>query len=204
MDLPVKNITFLHKLIFSILSTIEASDSYTVNHQNNVSVIARMIAQTMGLSAFEVEGIRIAAQIHDVGKAAIPNELLSKYGELNAEEFQLIKTHSSRAYDILKNIEFPWPILDMVMQHHERIDGSGYPKGLTGSEICLGAKVIAVADIVDAMMNDRPYRKALGLEAVTKELTDNAQRYDPEVCEAFMQVISDGGQRLTESIYITH
>lgn len=201
---PIESHAFLYQLVRSLSSLMAANDSYTVHHQNNVAVIARLIGQKMALSAFEVEGIRIAAQVHDIGKCAIPRELLSKYGKINTEEFALIKTHAQRADEILADIDFPWPILDMVLQHHERMDGSGYPKGLAGEQICLGARILAVADVTDAMMNPRPYRKALGLQAVIDELTTNSQRYDKNVSDAFMQVIADGESKLIEALEFTH
>jgi HD-GYP domain-containing protein (c-di-GMP phosphodiesterase class II) len=195
---------FLYQLINAFYSILAVNDTYTAHHQNNVAVIARLIGQKLGLSDFEVEGIRIAGQIHDIGKSAIPNELLSKSGKLNYEEFSLIKTHASRAEEILKDIDFPWPVLDMVLQHHERMDGSGYPKGLVGDKICLGARILAVADLTDAMINPRPYRRSLGLEAVIEELTNHSQLYDQDVCKAFMEVVSDGGSRLLAVIDIVH
>jgi len=195
---------FLYQLINTMSSVMAASDPYTAHHQNNVAVIARLIGQEMKLSSFEVEGIRIAGQLHDIGKSAIPNELLSKYGVLIAEEFALIKTHAARAEELLSGIDFPWPIREMVLQHHERMNGNGYPNGLMGNEICLGARILAVSDITDAMMNARPYRKALGLESVISEIANNSQLYDEDVCKAFMAVISDGGIRLKEAIKITH
>lgn len=194
---------YLYQLVNNISSLMAASDIYTAHHQNNVAVIARLIGQEMKLNALEVEGIRIAGQIHDVGKAAIPNELLSKYGELVYEEFALIKTHVVRADGLLSGIDFPWPVREMVLQHHERMDGSGYPNGLVGSEICLGARILAVADVTDAMMNARPYRKALGIESVISEITNNTHLYDEDVCKAFMEIVSDGGIRLKAAIKIS-
>lgn len=196
MENNTKNNIFLYQLVNSLSSIVTLHDNYTAHHQNNVSVIARMIGQEMQLNHFEVEGIRVAGQIHDIGKSAVPNDLLSKYGKLSYEEFALIKTHASRSEEILTGIDFPWPVLQMVLQHHERMDGSGYPKGLKGEAICLGARILAVADITDAMMNPRPYRKALGLNAVIEELTKNSKLYDKVVLEAFFKVISDGGERL--------
>ncbi|WP_339725584.1 HD domain-containing phosphohydrolase [uncultured Paraglaciecola sp.] len=198
----MKSHVFLYQLINSISSILAVNDDYTAHHQNNVAVISRMIAQELGLSAFEVEGIRIAAQIHDIGKSAIPNELLTKSGKLNTEEFALIKTHASRAEEVLVGIDFPWPVLDMVLQHHERMDGSGYPKGLVGEQICLGARILAVADLADSMINPRPYRGALGLQAVLEELNTYSQLYDTEVCNTFRKIVSDGGSRLFAAIEI--
>lgn len=202
MENFVKSDVFLYQLINSISSILAVNDVYTAHHQNNVSVIARLIAQKMGLSAFDVEGIRIAGQIHDIGKSAIPNELLTKSGKLNIEEFALIKTHASRAEEVLTGIDFPWPVMDMVLQHHERMDGSGYPKGLVGEQICLGARILAVADLTDAMINPRPYRRSLGLEAVIEELILHSSLYDQDVCKAFMGVVSDGGRRLLAAIEV--
>ena len=196
----LKQDTYLYQLILSISSIMSASDTYTAYHQNNVSVIARMIGQTMNLSAFEIEGIRVAGQVHDIGKAAIPRELLAKFGALTREEFSLIKTHAERATDILSGIDFAWPVQDMVLQHHERLDGSGYPHGLAGDEICLGARILAVADVADAIINPRPYRKALGLEAVIGEIARNVHLYDKDVCNAFMKIVADGGRKLIEAI----
>ncbi|CAH1385498.1 HD-GYP domain-containing protein [Candidatus Nitrotoga sp. M5] len=204
MENHIKDNAFLYQLVRNMSLIMAANDTYTVHHQHNVAVIARLIGQQMELSAFEVEGVRVAGQIHDIGKFAIPKELLSKYGKLNHEEFTLIKTHAKRAEEILTGIDFPWPILDMVLQHHERMDGSGYPKGLAGQEICLGARILAVADVTDAMINPRPYRKALGLQAVIGEITTNKQLYDSDVCEAFMKVVSDGGGRLIEAVQFSH
>ncbi|MGR3972801.1 HD domain-containing protein [Shewanella sp. 1180_01] len=163
-----------------------------------------MIGQEMRLSAFEVEGIRVAGLLHDIGKSAIPNELLSKYGHLTAEEYALIKTHAARADGLLFGIDFPWPVREMILQHHERMDGSGYPNGLMGNEICLGARILAVSDITDAMMNARPYRGALGIEKVISELADNSHLYDPDVCKAFMAIVADGGERLKNAIHIIY
>lgn len=198
----MKRDVFLYQLINSISSILAVNDDYTAHHQNNVAVIARLIAQQLGLSAFEVEGIRIAGQIHDIGKSAIPNELLTKSGKLNDEEFSLIKTHASRAQELLEGIEFPWPVLDMVLQHHEKMDGSGYPKGLIAEQICLGARILAVADLADSMINPRPYRGALGLESVLDELHTHAHLYDKSVSEAFHKIVSDGGSRLYAAIEI--
>lgn len=195
---------FLYQLINSISSVMAASDVYTAHHQNNVSVIARLIGQEMKLSSFEVEGIRVAGQLHDIGKSAIPNELLSKYGGLIDEEFVLIKTHAARADQLLSGIDFPWPVREMVLQHHERMNGSGYPNGLMGNKICLGGRILAVADVADSMMNARPYRKALGLESVISELTNNSHLYDEAVCKAFMAIVADGGARLEKTIKKTH
>jgi putative nucleotidyltransferase with HDIG domain len=194
------NSAFLYQLINVTSKIVGVSDAYTALHQHNVSVIARLIAQEMNLSAFEVEGIRVAGQLHDIGKSAIPNELLSKFGVLNFEELELLKSHAKRSCEILSNVDFPWPIKEMVIQHHERMDGSGYPEGISGDDICIGARILAVSDIADAMMNARPYRKALGLDAVIVELTENQFLYDPVVCNAFMTITSDGGQRLADEL----
>ncbi len=194
---------YLYQLINCLLSVVASSDIYTVNHQNNVSIIARSLCQKMGFTEHEVEWDRVAAQLHDIGKVAIPNELLSKFGTLTKEEFALIKTHVSRADEILKNINFPWPVNKIITLHHERMDGSGYPLGLTGNDICMGARILAVADTTDAMINARPYRRALGIPAVIKELQNNAHYYDKSVCHAFMDLVSDGGSSLLAKLKIT-
>lgn len=189
---------FLYQLINTMSSAMSASDIYTAHHQNNVSIIARLIGQEMNLSSFEVEGVRVAGQLHDIGKFAIPNELLSKYGDLIAEEISLIKTHVVKADELISDINFPWPVREMVLQHHERMNGSGYPSGLKGDEICLGARIIAVSDTADAMINARPYRRELGIENFISEITNNSYLYDEDVCKSFMAIVSDGGLRIKE------
>ena len=185
---------FIYPLIDALMRAMESRDGYTVNHQNGVSRLARRIAQELGLSSFEVEGIRVAGQLHDIGKIAIPSQLLTKVDRLHEEELTLVKTHVNRGVEILENIDFPWPILAMVSQHHERLDGSGYPNGLKGDEICLSARILAVADVTDAVINARPYRAALSTEALLTILQDdNDLLYDQEVVSVLHRLILEKG-----------
>ena len=173
---------------------LEMRDPYTAGHQQRVADLACAIANEMGLSEKQTNGIRTAAMIHDIGKICIPAQILSKPGKLNEIEFSLVKAHPGIGYDILKNIEFPWPIAQMVLQHHERIDGSGYPSGLAGSEILLEARILAVADVVEAMASHRPYRPALGLDKALEEISKNrGVLYDPEVTDACLKVFRKKG-----------
>lgn len=157
-------------IIHAMAQTIETRDPYTAGHQRRVADIARTIAAEMNLGEKQVEGIFMAGIIHDLGKICIPTEILSKPGRLSPIEFDLIKTHPQIGYDILKTIEFPWPLAEMVYQHHEWYNGSGYPQGLSSDGILLGARIICVADVVEAMASDRPYRAALGIEKALAEI----------------------------------
>ncbi len=168
-----------------IISTVEARDPYTAGHQRRSADLARAIATEMKLSQDRIEGIRIACSIHDLGKLSIPAEILSKPRKLTEDEFSLIKEHARKGYDILKNVESSWPLAEIVYQHHERMDGSGYPRNLKGDEILMEARILAVSDIVEAMASHRPYRAALGIDAVLKEIDDNRGiLYDPEAVDA--------------------
>ncbi len=174
----------LNGTIQAIALIVERKDPYTAGHQRRVSVLAQAIAEKMGLSEEQIEGIRISSLIHDIGKMAIPAAILSKPGILDKEEFALIKKHPRVGYEILKEVEFPWPVSQIVYQHHERLDGSGYPQGLSGDEILLEARILCVADVVEAMASHRPYRAALGIPVALEEI--NRQKgifYDPEVVD---------------------
>ena len=176
--------------INTISKIIEARDPYTAGHQNSVSLFAVAMAQEMKLPEDKIEGMRIAALVHDIGKINIPAEILSKPIELNEMEFNLIKNHSKTGYDILKTIDFPWPVARIVLQHHERLDGSGYPQGLKGDEILLEAKIMGVADVVEAMSSHRPYRPSLGTDKALKEIIQNrGTLYDPEVVDACLKLL---------------
>ena len=163
--------------IQTIVSTVEVRDPYTSGHQRRVAELALAIGRAMGLPEGQLMGLHMAGVIHDLGKIGIPSEILSKPTRLSAIEFELIKTHARLGYDILKNIPFPRPIADIVHQHHERLDGSGYPRGLTGENILLEARILAVADVVEAMASHRPYRAALGVETALEEITANSGRF---------------------------
>jgi len=169
--------------------TVETRDPYTAGHQQRVADLATAIAGEMGFSEDHVAGIRMAGQIHDLGKISVPAEILSKSGPISDIEFSLIKAHPKGGYDILSSIEFPWPIALMVLQHHERMDGSGYPSGLTGDRILMEARILGVADVVEAMASHRPYRPALGIEKAMEEIRSQKDRlYDPEVVEVCLRL----------------
>jgi PAS domain S-box-containing protein len=175
-------------------SVVDTRDPYTAGHQRRVADMTRAIAAEMGLPEGQVEGLCMAALIHDLGKIAVPAEILSKPGRITETEYSLIKMHSQAGYDILKGIEFPWPIADMVHQHHERMDGSGYPAGLSGDEIILEARILCVADVVEAMSSHRPYRPALGIDAALEEITRNkGVVYDPDVVDACVRLFKEKG-----------
>lgn len=160
----------LEGTIQALALTIEIRDPYTAGHQRRVSQLAAAIAKKMGLTEDQVRAIRVAGDIHDIGKISIPAEILSRPARLNQVEFEIIKTHPQVGYDILKKVNFPWPVAQIVLQHHERIDGSGYPSGLRSDEILPEARIIAVADTVEAMASHRPYRPALGVEKALIEI----------------------------------
>jgi HD-GYP domain-containing protein (c-di-GMP phosphodiesterase class II) len=171
---------------------IEARDPYTAGHQSRVAGIATAIAADLGVDATSIEGIALAARIHDLGKIGVPGEILNRPTNLRSPEWELIKTHPSAGADIIRGIDFPWPIAQMIEQHHERIDGSGYPFGLRGDEICLGARIIAVADVVEAMASHRPYRPARGIEKAIEEIeAGSGTRLDPAVVDACLRLVRD-------------
>jgi len=183
----------LQKTMEGAINTIgkiaETRDPYTAGHQKNVSQIATFIAQEMKLPKDKVEGIRIASLVHDIGKNGLPAEILSRPAKLTEIEFKLIKDHSKIGHDILKSIEFPWPVAQIVLQHHERLNGSGYPQGLKGEDILMEAKILGVADVVEAMSSHRPYRPALGIDKALEEISKNKNiLYDPEVVDACLKL----------------
>ena len=171
-------------------------DPYTAFHQQKVSRLATLIAQKMGLSEDKIEAIRISSLIHDIGKINVPAEILSNPNGLTEIEFNLIKEHPKTGYDILKKIDFIWPVAEIVLQHHERIDGSGYPRGLKGDEILIESKIISVADVVEAMSSHRPYRPALGIDKALEEISKNKGiLYDPEVVDICVKIFKEEGFR---------
>jgi len=180
-------------VILAIANAVEVRDSYTAGHQQRVSNLARKIANQMELSPQTIEGIRIAASIHDIGKIAIPSDILNKSRHLLEVEFELIKHHTNIGFQILSTIDFPWPVAAIILQHHEYIDGSGYPLGLDGSMILLEAKVVCVADVVEAMSTHRPYRPALGIEAAIEEINRfKGIRFDSGVVDACTELYKNG------------
>ncbi|MBW1837533.1 MAG: response regulator, partial [Deltaproteobacteria bacterium] len=179
----------LEGIIQAMVRTVESRDPYTAGHQQRVAELAVAIAIEMNIPKNQIEGIRMAGRIHDLGKISVPAEILSKPTRLTDIEFALIKTHSRIGYDILKEIDFPWPIAQMVLQHHEKMNGSGYPQGLSGEDILLEARVLCVADVVEAMASHRPYRPALGIEKALDEISENkGVFYDPEVVGALFRL----------------
>nr|HPL66480.1 HD-GYP domain-containing protein [Smithellaceae bacterium] len=170
---------------------------YTAGHQKRVADLARSIATEMGLNKDKIEGIRMAGSIHDIGKLAIPSEILAKPTKLTNIEFSLIKEHSQSGYEMLKNVESPWPLAQIVYQHHERMNGSGYPRKLKGEEIIIEARIMAVADVVEAMASHRPYRPGLGLDAALDEIEKNKGiMYDNSVADACLRLFREKGYHL--------
>ena len=161
-------------IIKALSNTVESRDPYTFGHQGRVAQIAEDISRKMGLSESSIKVLWMAATIHDIGKIYVPSEFLTKPGKLSDIEFAVIKTHPDVGYQIIKNIEFEWPIAEMVRQHHERMDGSGYPQGLAGEEILLESRILAVADTFEAMSSHRPYRPALGIDKAIEEIEKNS------------------------------
>ena len=179
-------------IVQAMALTVERRDPYTAGHQRRVSDLARGVAAEMALSAHQIDGIRMAGLIHDLGKICVPVEILSKPGQLSEIEHTLIKDHPQVGYEILKEIEFPWPVAQIVLQHHERIDGSGYPAGLCGEDILVEARTLAVADVVEAMASHRPYRPTLGRDMALEEISQNrGVLYDPDVVDACMKLFQE-------------
>ncbi len=180
--------------VHAIAVTVETRDPYTAGHQRGVADLARSIATEMGLSSDRVDGIRMAAIVHDLGKISVPAEILSKPTRLTKIEFEIIKTHAQSGYDILREIEFPWPIARMVLEHHERMDGSGYPNGLKNGELLLESKILIVADVVESMASHRPYRAGLGIGAALEEIEKNRGiLYDEAVVDACLRLFREKG-----------
>jgi len=173
--------------------TTEMRDPYTAKHQQQVTDLACAIAREMSIPEGQIEGIHAAGLMHDIGKISIPAEILTKPAKLTDLEFGLLKAHPQVAYDILKRIEFPWPVADIILQHHERRDGSGYPNGLKGDEIMLESRILAVADVVEAMSSHRPYRPARGIDKALEEIKENAGKlYDPKIVDACLKLFANG------------
>jgi len=184
----------LNATIQAIAMIVEARDAYTAGHQRRVAGLAGAIAVEMGLSKKQIEAIKMAGVIHDLGKIFIPAEILGKPNRLSEIEFSLIKTHPQAAYDILKDIELPCPVAQIILQHHERMDGSGYPERLLGEDILIEARIMSVADVVEAMASHRPYRAALGMEKALEEISrGRGILYDPGVADACLRLINEKG-----------
>ncbi len=180
-----------------IAQVVETRDPYTAGHQRRVADLARAIATEMQLPTSMVEGIRMAGVIHDIGKVSVPAEILSKPGKLTYKEFELIKEHPQTGYDILRDVEFPWPIATIILQHHEKMNGSGYPQELKGDDISLEARIMAVADVVEAVASHRPYRPALGVNIALEEVVKGrGLLYDADVVDVCLQLFQEKGFRL--------
>jgi putative methionine-R-sulfoxide reductase with GAF domain len=182
----------LQDTVQAIAATVEMRDPYTAGHQRRVADLAAAIAGEMDLSHEEIFAIHLAGVVHDLGKISIPAEILSKPARLNEIEYSFIKTHPQAGYDILKDIDFKWPVAEMVLQHHERMDGSGYPQGLKGDDIIQGARILAVADVIEAMASHRPYRAGLGIESALQEIREHrGLSYDADVADAALRLFSE-------------
>jgi putative nucleotidyltransferase with HDIG domain len=180
--------------IIVIAKIVEARDPYTAGHQVKVAKLAYAIARELNLSPDQINGIQMAGIVHDIGKIYVPAEILSKPSKLSDLEFRMVKSHADVGYEILKTIDFPYPIADIVHQHHERVNGSGYPDGLKCEKICMEAKILAVADVVEAMASHRPYRPALGLDAALEEIEKNKGiLYDRKAADACCRLFHEKG-----------
>ena len=184
----------MHSTIQAISMTVEMRDPYTSGHQQRVANLAKAISEELKLPESQIESIYMAAAIHDIGKISLPAEILVKPIPLSAIEISLVQGHAQAGYDILKGIEFPWAIAEIVLQHHERMDGSGYPRGLAGDDIVFEARIICIADVVETMASHRPYRPSIGMDKALEEIADNrGGLYDPRVVDACLKIFSEKG-----------
>ena len=187
----------MRSTIGALAQTMETRDTYTAGHQRRVADLSAAIARELGLSDDRSEGLYFAAQLHDIGKISVPSEFLTKPSRLSAAEFEVIKGHVQAGYDILKGINFPWPVAEIAYQHHERLDGRGYPRGLKGDEILLEARILGVADVTESMTSSRPYRRALGLEAALAEIeSGKGTLFDPAVVDACVRLMREKGFKI--------
>lgn len=184
--------TALLGTLSTLANVMEKRDPYTAGHERRVGEMARAIGQEMGLEEKRIRGLELIGMMHDIGKIAIPAEILSSPGRLSKAEFMLVQEHAQAGYDIVKDVDFPWPVAKTVLQHHERFDGSGYPQGLKGDDTLLEARIISVADVVEAMSSHRPYRPGLGIEAALAEIESNSGTlYDPEITAACLRLFRE-------------
>ena len=193
--------SYLHRLevamedtIYVLSRAVDMRDPYTSGHQQRVGILAQEIAKKLGMSDKDAHDLNLIGLIHDVGKIGVPAEILSKPSRLSEAEMNLVKTHVTIGYDILKNVNFIVPVAEIVREHHERLDGSGYPQGLKGDQILMEARIIAVADVVEAMSTHRPYRQALGIEAALAEIeAGRGTKFDPRVVDACLELFRRDG-----------
>jgi HD-GYP domain-containing protein (c-di-GMP phosphodiesterase class II) len=182
----------LDETVHAMSLTAEKRDPYTAGHQKRTTELALALAGEMGLSEHQIKGVQMAGLIHDMGKISIPAEILSKPGKLNEVEIQLVRRHPQAAFEILKKIDFPWPVDLIVLQHHEKMDCSGYPQGLAGEEILLEARILCVADVVESIDSHRPYRPGLGIDKALEEISKNRGiLYDPDVVDACLRLFKE-------------
>jgi len=188
--------------VLAIAKMVEKRDPYTSGHQRRVGELSRAIGEEMGLSAERVEGLFMASVIHDIGKISLPAEILSKPAHLNTMEWSLIQTHPQAGYEILQNIDFPWPVADIVLQHHERLDGSGYPRRLSGEAILEEARIVGVADVVETMSSHRPYRPSLGVKRALEEIaSQRGVLYDPRAVDACIALLEEDRFRFSDPVF---
>jgi len=200
------SLRYLEQLKVALMNTVEVAtiisemrDPYTARHERRVALLASAIGAGLGLDKKQQEGLRVAGALHDVGMISIPAEILSKTGKLSHIEMELIKAHAQSSHDVLCNMEWPWPVATVALQHHERMDGSGYPHGLSGDAICLEARILAVADVVEAMSSHRPYRASLGVDMALAEIeAGRGTRYDAGVVDACLNLYRNSGFTLAE------
>jgi len=184
--------------VLAMSHMVESRDPYTAGHERRVGELATAIGTEMGMAGEELDALRLAGTIHDIGKIAVPAEILSKPGLLSELEFSLIKAHPETGFEILADVDFGQPVAEMILQHHERLDGSGYPRGLKGEEIMAEARILAVADVVEAMSSHRPYRPALGMEAALAEVREHAgEQYDADVVAVCSRLFEEQGFQFT-------
>lgn len=185
--------------ISTLSSVLELRDPYTAGHERKVGNLAVEIGRKMKLSNKQIECIYVAGYLHDIGKISVPAEILSKPGKLSDIEYEIIKTHVKCGYDVLKKVELPWPVAEVVYQHHERVDGSGYPRGLKGNEIKVESKTIAVADVIEAMTAHRPYRPSLGLDIALEEIESNSGKtYDEKAATAALDLFRNDKYKIVD------
>jgi HD-GYP domain-containing protein (c-di-GMP phosphodiesterase class II) len=177
-------------VVAALAGAVEMRDPYTAGHEDRVARSAALVASELGLSCDDIESISLAGHIHDIGKLSVPAEILSRPGRLSTAEMDLVRTHSHAGFDMLERVDFLRDAREIVLQHHERIDGSGYPSGLKGEDVCLGAQIIAVADVFDAIVSDRPCRPSLGIDAALEELTNGSgTKYNADVVTTFIRLV---------------
>jgi HD-GYP domain-containing protein (c-di-GMP phosphodiesterase class II) len=195
---------YLDQLKVAFMSTVEVAtiisemrDPYTAGHERRVAQIAVAIGIELGLDADRQEGLRVAGHLHDIGKISVPSEILSKPGRLSTIQLKLVQEHAQSGYDVLKGVEFPWPVAQVALQHHERMDGSGYPQGLRGEDIRFEARIMAVADVVEAMSSHRPYRAGLGIDKALEEVErGRGTAYDADVADACLLIFREKAYQL--------